>query len=342
MFKIVQGGLKLNELEFRKSLGYKEEIFYHYCSINALYGIITNKSFWLTSLESSNDSKELKLGKEVLERALNELKSEHCDSKYFRFFDRIMEAPKDSNFKKYRPKYRYYGLSFAENKDSLTHWERYGDESKGVCIGVNLWMIKHFFENYALPDIVANWLQSSKIYYSYDEQVEYAKSSIISKLERFDMITNSKYEEIDHIFTSIYYSTLATIKPRFKHKGFSDEDEFRVYLEEGEAEEESSFYKRNTDCLDYKNKELFLNISKHILEAAESLEILKKNKKYGVFKDGIRSYYSMNLSEIWSEALIKEVIIGPKCFQNKKELINFIRANDLYGTKVSVSKIPIR
>ncbi|MHB9926019.1 DUF2971 domain-containing protein [Clostridium botulinum] len=329
----------MNESEFRKSLGYKEEIFYHYCSINALYGIVTNKSFWLTALESSNDSKELKLGKEVLDQALNELKSERCDSQYFRFFDRIMEAPKDNNFKRYRPKFKYYGLSFVENKDSLTHWERYGDESKGVCIGINLWMIKHFFENYALPDIVANWLQSSKIYYSYKEQVEYAKSSIMSKLEGFNMITNSKYEEIDNIFSSIYYSTLAEIKPKFKHTGFSDENEFRIYLEEGKAEEESSFYKRNAD---HGNKELFLNLSKCILEAAESLEILKKNKKYYVFKDGIRSYYSMNLSEIWSDALIKEIIIGPKCFQNKKELTNFIRANDLYGTKVSISKIPIR
>jgi len=50
----------------------------------------------------------------------------------------------------------------------------------------------------------------------------------------------------------------------------------------------------------------------------------------------------MNLSEIWSETLIKEIIIGPKCFQNKKEFTDFIRASGLERTKVVVSKIPIR
>lgn len=50
----------------------------------------------------------------------------------------------------------------------------------------------------------------------------------------------------------------------------------------------------------------------------------------------------MNLSEIWGEALIKEIIIGPKCFQNKNELTGFIRASGLDRTKVIVSKIPIR
>jgi len=333
----------LNELEFRESLGFKEEIFYHYCSLNALYGIISNKSFWLTSLESTNDAKELKLGKEVLTQALNELKLQHSASRYIKFFDRIIEAPNDDKFKKIRPKYKYYGLSFVENKDSLTHWERYGDGSRGVCIGVNLWMINHFFEeNYGLPNIVTNWLQNSKVFYSFEEQVDYAKSSIMAKLEGFDMMTNSKNEEIEHIFNSIYYSTLATIKPRFKHPGFSDEDEHRIYLEEGEAEEASNFFKKNVGWPDEKNKELFSNISKHILEAAESLEVLKKDKKYNVFNGGIRSYYSMNLSEIWGEALIKEIIIGPKCFQNKNELTGFISASGLDRTKVIVSKIPIR
>lgn len=126
------------------------------------------------------------------------------------------------------------------------------------------------------------------------------------------------------------------------HVGFSDEDEYRIYLEEGGAEEVENFFKRSADWPDKKNKELFLNISKHILEAAESLGVLKKDRRYGVFKDGIRSYYAMNLSEIWGEALIKEIIIGPKCFQNRFELTDFIRASGLDRSRVLVSKIPIR
>jgi len=247
-------GRNLNELEFRELIGYKEEIYYHYCSVNALYGIVTNKSFWLTSLESSNDLKELKVGEEILTQALNELKLEHSDPRYIRFFDMIMKANKDEKFKKYRPNYKYYGLSFVENKDSLTHWERYGDGSRGVCIGVNLWMIKHFFENYALPNITTNWLQGAKIIYSNEEQVEYAKSSIMAKLEGFDMMANLRIEDIKHIFSSIYYSALASVKPRFKHTGFSDENEYRIYLEEGEAETISNYFSENSKLTDEKIK----------------------------------------------------------------------------------------
>jgi hypothetical protein len=50
----------------------------------------------------------------------------------------------------------------------------------------------------------------------------------------------------------------------------------------------------------------------------------------------------MNLEHMWGDAFIPEVIIGPKCYQNKRELTSFLKANGLYGTKVRISEIPIR
>ena len=35
------------------------EIYYHYTSLEALYNIVSSKTFWLTSLKTSNDKKEL-------------------------------------------------------------------------------------------------------------------------------------------------------------------------------------------------------------------------------------------------------------------------------------------
>ncbi|WPC44276.1 DUF2971 domain-containing protein [Clostridium sp. JS66] len=332
----------MNEKELRESLGFKDKVVYHYCSVRALYGILNTKSFWLTSLESSNDSMELKIAKKTIEQAIKELKNEYKETDYLEMFKNIENAPNDEKYVKVRPKYKYYGLSFVENRDSLTHWERYADNCKGVCIGLNIPLIEHLFFNYSLPNITANWLQTSEILYSYKEQVECAKASIMAKIQGFEKMTDNNLTHVEHIFSSIYYSTLATLRPRFKHLGFSDEREHRVYLEEGEAEEVSQYYKRNAELVVATSKELFFNISKNTYELAKLLQVLKTNKKYGVFGDIIRSYYSMNLSEIWSDTLITEIILGPKCFQNKKELKSFLKSCGLYKTKIDVSKIPLR
>ena len=44
---------------FEDTEGIQEETYYHYTTLEALYNIVKNKTFWLTSLKSSNDKKEL-------------------------------------------------------------------------------------------------------------------------------------------------------------------------------------------------------------------------------------------------------------------------------------------
>lgn len=42
---------------FEDTEGIQEETYYHYTTLEALYNIVKNKTFWLTSLKSSNDKK---------------------------------------------------------------------------------------------------------------------------------------------------------------------------------------------------------------------------------------------------------------------------------------------
>lgn len=331
-----------NEKELREWLGFKDEVVYHYCSLDALYGILNSKSFWLTSLESSNDSMELKIAKEVLAQAITELKQNYKEDKYHSIIQKIEDAQKSKKYKKYRPKYKYYSLSFVEEKDSLTHWERYANNSKGVCIGFNIPLLKKLFLNYALPDIVTNWLQTAEVLYTREDQLKYAKAFIIKNITESEKINDGKLLEVEHYPSSVYYSALSIFKPRFKHFGFSSEKEHRIYLEDGEAENTSKYFKENAEIPIISDKELFLNISKHIYELAKSLQILANDKKYGLFQNSVRSYYSMNLSEIWSSVLIPEIILGPKCFQNKRELQYFTKSCGLDRTNIQISKVPLR
>lgn len=329
------------ERKFRESIGFKDKIVYHYCSIEAMYGILSNKSFWLTFLESSNDSSELKLGERVIKEAIEELKKDYPSGEYDEILNKILFAPKDKKYDKHKPRFRYYGLSLVEDNDSLTHWERYAHNSSGVCIGLNVALIEHLFMVSGLPDITSDWLRIVPIIYSYEEQIKYAKSSIVAKLNGISKEFKD-FRKLEHIFSSIYYTTLQDLRPLYKHQGFATENEHRIYLKEGEAESSSKYLGSIVDTVSNDNKELFKNISKNIIDLATELKVLQKNINFHLFKDGIRSYYALDLSRIWSDVLIPEIILGPKCYQNKKELKNFMKSCDLHRTKIGVSKVPLR
>ena len=64
----------------------------------------------------------------------------------------------------------------------------------------------------------------------------------MAKIDGFEKMTENNLAQVEHIFSSVYYTTLATLKPRFKHMGFFTEEEHRIYLEEGQAEETSNFF----------------------------------------------------------------------------------------------------
>lgn len=202
--------------------------------------------------------------------------------------------------------------------------------------------MKNLFRNYALPDIVSNWLQIAEVLYSLEDQLNYTKSFIMKNITEAEEMDGGKLFKVEHYPSIIYYSTLSIYRPRFKHSGFSSEKEHRIYLEEGEAENSSKYFEENASNSIYSNDELLLNISKHIYELAQSLQLLVDNKRYALFKNHIRSYYPMNLTEIWSDVLIPEIILGPKCFQNKKELKRFAKACGLYRTKIHISNVPLR
>lgn len=59
------------------------EVYYHYSSLEALYSIVTSKTFRLTSLKSSNDRKELYYKPE----------------EFLKDFNKICENEKDENKK---------------------------------------------------------------------------------------------------------------------------------------------------------------------------------------------------------------------------------------------------
>lgn len=309
--------------------GSQKNIAYHYCSINALYGIISNKSIWLTSLVSTNDSKELKLGEPILSKALEILINNEQDKKAKKKYEILNKIKSIYNADK-----TYFGSSFVKTKDNLTHWDRYGNESKGVCICFNLDRLDLLLKPKENPDITTSLIDSHKIVYNEKNQIELTQKIIkqeilfFQKLIRKDLL---KSNYLDLTFNTIYNSILRTITPIFKHYCFKDEEEYRIYYKDFQLENEIATLKDMTDTP--KIKEYLDNLN----DLMNHLNLNKSNRKISLIGDTIRSYYSLNLTEIWDNIFIPEITLGSRCNQSKKELQLFLADNGLSKTKIVVA-----
>lgn len=327
---------KIDEKKFRESLGIKDNIVYHYSSLQALYGIISTRSFWLTSLQSSNDTKELGISKKILDDVMNKEVKEQFDLQIKSIFKNILDSAYDKKYRRYRKITKYYGLSCVNKKDSLVHWDRYGDHGKGVCIGINVGVLDNYIQTKCGE--FSTWISQGNIIYKETDQ----KTKIVELLSERIKFFSSQIKNLNDdplVESAIYYTTLDSVKAYFKDDGFSDENEYRIVFKENEGEEEAKFNNRIAKMY---NKKVFQELSEAIINVLTQLNLLYKNKKFGVFGDMIRGYYSMNLEEIWSDVFIPEIVLGPKCYQDKKELKEFLQYNDLNQTDILISKIPLR
>ncbi len=142
------------------------KILYHYTSVDALNGIITQNEyrdnilrFWCTEHNFMNDPKEIIRGRELVKKQLiskinnPELKKELLDS-YL------------------SEKAVYYILSLSNKADILPMWSTYGQNGTGICLELDTTYIEN--REYDI----------SKCAYSAEELLQQINSAIIAKTDK--------------------------------------------------------------------------------------------------------------------------------------------------------------
>lgn len=99
---------------------------YHYCDLNALLSIISNKKLWISSAGNLNDYTEINYVRNFF---LDSLHSKRNASNNYVVDDFI------NCFKNSFP--QPYICSFSKNKDLLSQWRAYAGDGCGVSIGFN-------------------------------------------------------------------------------------------------------------------------------------------------------------------------------------------------------------
>lgn len=301
-------------------------LIYHYSSVAGLYGVINSKGIWLTSLNSTNDKSELKEIKEIVDSALINLKITN-------------KIPQDLNLDiSYFDKNIFYSASFVKYSDSLTHWERYGNLCKGICIVFDASKFKHLPNSRSNDYISSNVMDYADIVYEKSEQIKIAEEHILQNIS-FLMNGFKSYDDIPNdAMTRFISNSIMRIAPMFKHKGFSNEEEFRIFYNEKVAEDMTDGIIQLERINGHKPTNHLLVYKKYLSELQHDIG----SRKHQLFSDQIRSYYELSLRDIWGSDLIQEIIIGPRCTQSIEELRNFLDSNYLSKTKISISTIPIR
>lgn len=301
----------------------KQTVLYHYTSIDALYNIVSSKTFWLANAKSSNDKTENALSIKKFKSILEEIS-------YVITNKTIKNAIED--FVKYDDKSwpnednKFYILSLTNKRDNLAHWDRYSDRRCGASIGIKSTLLQKI-DNIFHSKFRGDMLKQYDVIYSNNKCIKATKKEINIYLQRL------KHECIDdayimnaHMFIFIYAMYIKNMS-LMKHVKFSDEFENRIVLHE-------SILKY------FKNSPSFKMIKDPLFSLIKSLDI--EETYFAPIRGEIRSLHHLCLKDIWGSDLIPEIMLGPNCPQSKDELRYFLDEHGLKDTKITESEIPIR
>ncbi|MGN1079524.1 MAG: DUF2971 domain-containing protein [Alphaproteobacteria bacterium] len=278
---------------------------YHYTSVEALYNIISKKTFWLVNTTSSNDLTELRISKNELISLLKTIKDMQRGDGIKNFIDSLIKTAED-DFEIPFPHHNHFMICLTEDTDHLSHWERYADNKQGVAIGLDANKIN---------DISSNQPFSPLCFYKmiYEEKDFIDTAAFFIKHFYKLSISDCIFKMPSFVLYSLY-STIITHK---KNSSFLGENEIRI---------------------DYR-PQIYNELNRRHSEFANSdLEQIY----FAPIRGEIRSLHHLCLKDIWGSDLIPEIMLGPNCPQSKDELRYFLNENGLTGTKITESEIPIR
>jgi len=265
-------------LEFKPT-----QILYKYCSSDGFLGMIKSKRLWFSDLASANDPREIKLGYERLQEAIELIRKENYKGEQGAFLSVLSE-----HLTRVYKSQRAFCSCLSLVADDLPMWNAYGENYSGLVIG---------FRPTSLFDTPGRL-----------QKVKYLKYETIEEYRDFVLDLASKFDRLGHAATDLTYwvpaaAAVFAALTALKHTTWSYEQEVRlVYTQKKQAPESSD--------------DLISSIigqwpDGKLIKWTEPLKRVDKNGNavgylefpFGKFRRGAYS----------TERAIKSIILGPKC-----------------------------
>lgn len=309
----------------------KSTIFYHYTSISSLYEIVKNKTLLLSGVESLNDIEEASYSIQKFEDDFKTL----CSSKNDDFIIFLYEQaflPKRNEFEELAsPEINPFVFSLSSKYDNLAHWDRYADSRKGVCIGFDISKISQ------IPFVAGGFVEINPIFYKAEERLDYLSKELHEKFTSPNNIIDFSDIPLELFCKDMGYTLISDcyrqMKYFVKNTSWEDEGEIRIAYED-------------TLIKDTFSKIMYLKKVYKNIQFPNFKELYKQSgldiQNFRLINNKIRSCRFLDINSIWNSGFITEVMLGPKCEQNKRDLELFLKDSGLDEVKISESRIKIR
>ncbi|MEC5399018.1 DUF2971 domain-containing protein [Uliginosibacterium sp. H1] len=187
-------------------------ILYHYTSVEAFLGIVQSRSLWLSGHTSMNDTHEGKWVDDLLQEALSA--SSELDE----------EEKAEISACYHRAKAELLLFSMSDQPDVLSQWRAYGNDGRGVAMGINRDVVERAEGPRDVPPSVLadTWL--GKVIYDRDEQIRQIRRWIDPPDKRYRLMPKA------FLLPDINGRMLAHLNALFKNPAFDEEAEHRLVL----------------------------------------------------------------------------------------------------------------
>ncbi|MBO4707474.1 MAG: DUF2971 domain-containing protein [Elusimicrobiaceae bacterium] len=185
------------------------DVVYHYCSVESALKIISTQTIWLADLFQTNDCKEVKW---FFELFYNHVKS--------------LSLKTSLEIQKITCLYRIFRLNimwgftacFTSIKDSSIHWGEYGNEGRGVAIGIrpkNIEITRGLPERHAQGECQKNSIAFIQV--NYDEE---SQKNLIKEIINEVLYSNLSVQTAGFALAKMAYTC--------KTHNWSEEKEWRI------------------------------------------------------------------------------------------------------------------
>ncbi len=282
------------------------DTLYHYCSLETFLKILSNKTLRASDCSKTNDTEEIRW----ISRAFSDvmisdvLEHQPIIDKYglsgdniksiLELLPRLVESMFEDEFEITRT----YTMCFSESSDSLSQWRGYADDSKGIAIGFDKKILSSFNEV-----IFHNF---GKVIYNPDVQRNYIRRNMVSLFLNSD----DPVSDFDTFSKNLALATygMRQLSAKFKNPAFSEEKEWRLFVNI-HPNTPSNVLKGRSDLF-MQNCDL-------------SNGFIRNRLSFTQTNSRLVSYIDFNFEKI-KDAVIKKVILGPKCDASASDIELFL------------------
>ncbi len=214
---------------------------YHYTNLTGLTGILSHEEIWLTSIFNLNDPSEYVYGKQL---AIDEfdlqigefdlqLTARHSD-----VLRSMSEVMRKVLTKAVPEKFGFFVACFSSAGDDLGQWRAYGDDGRGVSLGLASTLFQRDPPNKACVDLPPNeTIIVAKVIYNEEEALNRQRDVIAYALNIVRSLANTGQLESDEtripfleqmcslLATAIIFNCITS-----KHPAYQSEQETRIIL----------------------------------------------------------------------------------------------------------------